>query len=133
MRPRGAFFSRLPYDVSEFYFQQGGQSFFPIMEWPVSVAAERADGESEGESIVVLTTIVTAQIPITVIPIPDEGLYRVAGTTVLRLQLALVVPSLLVIGWISHFIQKLNHPPVGNGKRSRRKTQLDIFGRNSAI
>lgn len=55
------------------------------MEWPVSVAAERADGESEGESIVVLTAIVTAQIPITVIPIPDEGLYRVAGTTVLRL------------------------------------------------
>lgn len=59
--------------------------FFPMVKWPVSVAAEWADGESEGESIVVLATIVTAQIPITVIPIPDEGLYRVAGTTVLRL------------------------------------------------
>lgn len=69
-----------------------------MVKWPVSVAAERADGESEGESIVVLATIVTAQIPITVIPIPDEGLYRVAGTTVLRLQLASVAQ--LVCDWL---------------------------------
>lgn len=87
-----------------------------MMKWPVSVAADRADGESEGESIVVLATIVTAQIPITVIPIPDEGLYRVAGTTVLRLQLALGVPSLSLIGCIPHFIQKLGHPPASNRK-----------------
>lgn len=90
-----------------------------MMKWPVSVAADRADGESEGESMVVLATIVTTQIPITVIPIPDEGLYRVAGTTVLRLQLALGVPSLPLIGYILHFIQKLGHPPASNRKKVR--------------
>lgn len=100
------------------------------MKWPVSVAAERADGESEGESIVVLATIVTAQIPITVIPIPDEGLYRVAGTgtTVLRLQPALLVPRLLVIGLIPHFIQKHYHPYVSDDRSGGKgKAQLEVY------
>lgn len=91
-----------------------------MVKWPVLVASERADGESEGESIVVLATIVTAQIPITVIPIPDEGLYRVAGTTVL-LRICSAQPACDWLNFAFHpetLLPASNEKGSGGGKTS---------------